>query len=91
MIPRPLLFALLFTPLACTRASDADLPATEDDTGEASSSSSGPIAAVGFYDDVAPILAEHCNGCHRDGGVAPFPLTSYADASAWSASILAAI
>jgi len=90
MITRPLLFALLFTPLACARSSDADDPATDDDAGEASSSS-GPIAELGFYDDVAPILAAHCNGCHRDGGVAPFPLTSYADASAWSASILAAI
>ncbi|HEU4731264.1 MAG TPA: cytochrome c, partial [Kofleriaceae bacterium] len=30
--------------------------------------------------DVAPILAEHCMSCHRDGGLAPFSLTDYESA-----------
>src|SRR5262245_4737502 len=33
-----------------------------------------------FYEDVAPILAQHCVSCHRDGGVAPFALVTYDDA-----------
>lgn len=31
--------------------------------------------------DIAPILQANCMNCHRDGEVAPFPLTSYADAA----------
>jgi hypothetical protein len=30
-----------------------------------------------WYRDVAPILAEHCMGCHRDGGIAPFSMETY--------------
>lgn len=43
-----------------------------------------------FYEDVAPIFANACNGCHRDQGVAPFSLESYEEARAWAeASVLA--
>lgn len=36
--------------------------------------------------DVANILYTHCASCHHDGGIAPFALTSYADAEehAWA-------
>src|SRR5260370_30015613 len=34
-----------------------------------------------FSHDVAPILYSRCVSCHRDGGVAPFPLVTYADAA----------
>ena len=34
-----------------------------------------------FSHDVAPILYRQCASCHRSGGVAPFPLISYQDAS----------
>lgn len=30
-----------------------------------------------FYGEVLPILEEHCQGCHRAGGIAPFALESY--------------
>ena len=32
-----------------------------------------------WYQDVAPILAQRCMGCHQDGGIAPFALTDVAD------------
>ncbi len=32
------------------------------------------------YDEVAPLLSEHCAGCHRPGGLGPFSLTTYAEA-----------
>lgn len=35
---------------------------------------------VSYHREVAPILAASCVECHRDGDVAPFPLTSYEDA-----------
>jgi hypothetical protein len=34
---------------------------------------------VTFYEDVAPIVYANCVGCHRAGGVAPFPLTNWAE------------
>lgn len=36
---------------------------------------------VTYTRDVAPILLANCVGCHREGQVAPFTLTSYTDAS----------
>ena len=30
--------------------------------------------------DIAPIVYQHCSGCHRPGQTAPFPLLSYEDA-----------
>ena len=38
------------------------------------------LAAPTFSHDVAPILYRECAGCHRPGGVAPFPLLTYQDA-----------
>src|SRR3954453_3606346 len=34
-----------------------------------------------FSHDVAPILYSRCVSCHRDGGVAPFSLVTYAAAA----------
>lgn len=44
-------------------------------------------AGVSYSNDVAPILAENCASCHRDGGIAPFALNSYAMAQGWSPMI----
>jgi hypothetical protein len=35
-----------------------------------------------FHKDVEPILQAHCQGCHTQGGIAPFPLITYDDAKA---------
>lgn len=39
------------------------------------------LLSVTFNRDVAPILRDHCVECHRQGEVAPFPLTEYKDAA----------
>lgn len=36
-----------------------------------------PSAAITFSKDVAPIVFEHCAGCHRPDGAAPFSLLTY--------------
>ncbi len=40
-----------------------------------------PANTLTFAKDVAPILFANCASCHRAGEVAPFNLTSYADAA----------
>ena len=48
------------------------------------SAASGPT----YYRDVAPILDQKCASCHRLGGIAPFSLTTAADARAHAAGIV---
>jgi hypothetical protein len=40
----------------------------------------GAPGAVTFWEDVAPIVYANCVGCHVDGGIASFPLVTFADA-----------
>lgn len=40
-----------------------------------------------YAKDIAPILRSRCEGCHRDGEVAPFSLQTFEQASAWAADI----
>ena len=42
---------------------------------------------VSYVNDVAPVIAEHCASCHREGGVAPFALNSHAMMQGWSPMI----
>ena len=42
---------------------------------------------VSYETDVAPILAENCATCHRDGGIAPFSMDSHAMVQGWSPMI----
>ena len=48
-------------------------------------------APVTFYKDVAPILQNRCQGCHRTGDIAPMPLVTYKDARPWARAIRAAV
>ena len=45
------------------------------------------VARPTFHASVEPILQAHCQTCHRPGGIAPFPLVSYEDASSQSRGI----
>ena len=44
-------------------------------------------ATVSYERDVAPIIAENCATCHRDGGIAPFAMDSHAMIRGWSPMI----
>jgi mono/diheme cytochrome c family protein len=44
-----------------------------------------------YVQDVKPILDARCAGCHFRGGIAPFPLTSYADARTNRAAVARAV
>ena len=47
---------------------------------------SGPGASetVTYSKDVAPILQQKCQGCHRPGSIGPMPLLTYEDARAFA-------
>ena len=55
----------------------------------AKSESAGPVATPTFYRDVTPILQQHCEICHRNGGIAPIALQTYAQAKTYAAAIAA--
>lgn len=42
---------------------------------------------VSYVSDVAPLIADNCARCHRDGGVAPFAMDSYTIIKGWSPMI----
>jgi hypothetical protein len=64
--------------------------AADDDDGASSSGGAEP-AAVTYWGDVKPLLDGRCVACHREGGIAPFSLETYADAAMWAAASVAAI
>src|SRR5213593_4282790 len=46
---------------------------------------------VTFTKDVAPILQQHCQSCHRDGTIAPMSLLTYEQTRPWAKSIKAKV
>ncbi len=42
---------------------------------------------ISYSKEIAPILAENCATCHRDGGIAPFAMDSHAIVQGWSPMI----
>jgi hypothetical protein len=44
--------------------------------------------ALTFWGDVAPILNDKCVKCHQAGGIAPFGLDNYTEASAHAAAVV---
>ncbi len=46
---------------------------------------------VTYHRDVAPILQQRCQSCHRPGQVAPFSLLTYREARNWAAEIKQAV
>ena len=44
-----------------------------------------------WHADVAPLITEHCAGCHTEGGIGGFTLTSLADVQKWSAPVYSAV
>jgi hypothetical protein len=40
-----------------------------------------------YHSDVAPILAERCQECHRSGEIGPMPLTNFREVRPWARAI----
>src|SRR5262245_31471566 len=50
-----------------------------------------PQPRATWHQDVAPIMAQHCMGCHQPGGIGPFDMTTYDAAAENATRMLAAI
>lgn len=57
--------------------------------GNDNASAQAPINAPTYHGDVARILQQRCEECHRHGGVAPFALSTYDQAKSWASDIVA--
>ena len=44
-----------------------------------------------FSKDIAPIVQQHCQSCHRPGESTPFSLTSYKEARPWASAMKEAV
>lgn len=66
--------------LACSSADDAS---TNNNT--ADSGTTG--ATLTYHEHAEPILQNSCQSCHRAGGIAPMPLTTYAEVKKWAALV----
>lgn len=44
--------------------------------------------ATKFHEHIEPMLQDHCQSCHRLGGIAPFNLLTYEDAKIWAPQIV---
>jgi len=50
----------------------------------------GAASSPTFYRDVLPILQQHCQGCHRTGGIAPMPFETYEQTKPFAVAIRSA-
>ena len=63
------------------------LPACNGGTG--ATGETGPPAKLGYYEDIKPIVDAKCTGCHVEGGIGPFSLTTFDAVSAAQGSVKA--
>ncbi len=79
---RPPLTLPILLVLATACGSDTETPPARDPE---------PVARATYHDDVAPMLARRCTGCHQAGGIAPFALTDYDSVASNAGAMIEAI
>lgn len=82
---------LLLLASACSPVDSADQTADDPAVYATCDQDLDLSTAPGTWDDVAPILGEHCTACHVDGGIAGFSLGSAEEAAAWAPAIASAV
>ena len=95
-----LALALLAIASACTDPAQPEPGLSEDGAGEDGSEGGSTSAAEtgsdeteaepamrpNWHEDIAPLVAQHCQGCHDPEGIA-FPMTTYLETSPWATVI----
>ncbi len=62
------------------------------DTGADTGADEAPLVEdPTWYRDIAPIVAERCGGCHREGGVAPVSFETYEQTAPWAELMIEAV
>lgn len=93
------LSSLLSLPLTLASISCTEVPSIDDDdhaneeSGDGEGDGDGdpePLMAT-WHQDIAPLFAAKCSGCHQDGGIAPFSLESYEQSAPWASLALDAV
>jgi hypothetical protein len=69
---RSALFLAPFALIACSSADDSPSPNDTPDSGTST-------ATLTYHEHAEAILQNSCQSCHRAGGIAPMPLTTYAE------------
>lgn len=64
---------------------DAGTASTTTGTTDVEPTTGAPAGRPNWHEDVAPVVAEHCQGCHIAGGIAPFTMETYEDTRDWAA------
>jgi len=64
----------------------ADLVAVAG-TGSTIANNMAEHASLSYVNDIAPIIADNCAECHREGGIAPFAMDSSLAVQGWSPMI----
>jgi len=58
---------------------------------DASGADAGPVATVTWHQDIAPLVTEHCVGCHSEGGIGPMVLDDYETAALFAPMMAAKV
>lgn len=69
-------------------SSDSEIPSDDSATADAEQI---PKNALTYYADAKPIIDSRCVRCHTEGGIGPFPLTTYEEVKALKASVKNAV
>lgn len=64
--------------------------ATEDSTADEVAQKDLP-ATVTWHEHIAPLVVGSCQGCHTEGGIAPFSMESYEQSAQWHRQIAQAV
>jgi hypothetical protein len=68
-----------------TEAGDGDGDPGDGDGDPGDGDGDGEALRPNWHEDVAPLVTEACQGCHVDGGIAPFAMQTYQQTSPWAA------
>jgi hypothetical protein len=64
---------------------DGDPGDGDGDSGDGDGDGDGVPLRPNWHEDVAPLVTEACQGCHVEGGIAPFAMQSYEQTQPWAA------
>lgn len=78
------------TASATTAATGEPTPTTAVDTVDSADTGVDAVRP-NWHEDIAPLVAAHCQSCHLSGGIAPFAMSSYDETRPWAPVMAAAV